>query len=110
MSKDGIAKGIFVSAMMVICGLILGAIIISASWSVVIHERAFHCVDDTGAFLGFMGGLDSCRMHDTLSAGWTWDRIETIRVIHVSVFWVMAFCPLLYLVYNKGFKTHAQLC
>ncbi len=71
----------------------------SASWSFIIHDRAFQCSDDTGAFLGFIGELDSCRIYDTLADGWSWERIETIRRFHVATFWIITSIPVLYVVW-----------
>ena len=112
MNNTAIVKSIFAAGVMIVCGLVLSSFIVSGSWAALIHERAYHCDDGFngffGAFLGFMDSLESCRQYDELSEGWTWDRIETIREYHVAAFWVIALCPLIYMLYSyvrAPFKT-----
>jgi len=92
-----IVKGILVSGVMIVCGLVMSSFIVSASWAIFIHERAYHCRESFsgffGAFLGFMDTLDSCRQCDELTEGWTWGRIECYRKYHVAAFWIIALCP-----------------
>jgi hypothetical protein len=79
-----------------LAGLFLAAVIVSFSWGFTIHEKAFHCQDDTGAFLGFIGGIeDHQQARDVLSPGWTWGKIERVRILHFVAFWILAACPIL---------------
>lgn len=94
MSNRTILGGIAMNVVILIAGFMLATIIVSISWGVMIHEKAFHCSDDTGAMLGFFGDMESHRQaSDKLASGWTWGRIEVIREMHLLAFWLLVIGP-----------------
>jgi hypothetical protein len=53
-----------------------------------VHEKAFHCTDDCG--FGLFTSMNSHQAAgDTLCPGWTWDKIEAVRLVYERVFYAL---------------------
>lgn len=95
-------KRLFLAGFVLLSGFVLACLGVSISWGVTIHETAYHCTDDTGAFLGFLDSHELCKKHDTLNSGWTWDKIEAIRGYHISAFWFIFLAPLILMILSHS--------
>lgn len=53
-----------------------------------VHEKAFHCTDDCG-FDIFTSMTSHRAAGDTLYPGWTWAKIESVRLVYQGVFYIL---------------------
>ena len=72
----------------VLFGAVVSGIVTMISWGVRIEDRAFHCWD-----IGFGSYWTDIDLHksagDTISSGWTWERIKTVRLHYIEAFWLL---------------------
>jgi hypothetical protein len=97
--------------------LILSSLIFTVAWNIRIEGRSFHCTDDVG-FCFFWQDL---HVHeaagDTVSPGWTWEKIGKVKLTYEVAFLAMwAVSGILLFVglrrFHKmvgGFPTHGAL-
>jgi hypothetical protein len=79
---------ILVLAACALFGAVVSGIVTMISWGVRIEDRAFHCWD-----IGFGSYWTDIDLHktagDTISSGWTWEQIETVRIHYLEAFWLL---------------------
>jgi hypothetical protein len=71
-------------------GAVVSTVVTMIAWNIQIEPRLFQCIDSMGLFDNYwtdMGIHQSAG--DTISPGWTWGQLEGIRMIYVTVFWLM---------------------
>ena len=82
----------FRSILLITASVLLGAVIAGTvtmvSWSACIEDKAFHCWD-----IGFGSFWQDIDVHatagDTIAAGWTWERLKTVRLHYLEAFWLL---------------------
>lgn len=72
------------------------------SWGARIEDKAFHCWDI--GFGSYWTDMDShASFGDAISAGWTWEKLETVRLHYIEAFWLLwaAIASFLFWIFNK---------
>lgn len=72
-------------------GLALSYFVTIVAWNLLIEHRAFHCTDDMGFALVAQDIDDHRLAGDTLSPGWTWEKIKAARAIYQAAFLALWF-------------------
>lgn len=74
----------------VLSGAILSTIVTIAAWNVQIEPRAFQCNDSVWPFNEYWTSMESHESAgDTLSPGWTWERLKNVRILYISAFYLI---------------------
>jgi len=72
----------------VLLGAIVSGIITMTTWNIRIEDKAFHCWD-----IGFGSYWTDISSHasagDTISAGWTWEKLRQVRLNYIETFWLL---------------------
>ena len=81
-------KRIIVILVSAIGGLILSTFVVWAGWNGQIECKAYQCNDDIWPFAWYSTDMSYHRdAGDTLSPGWTWEKIEGVgRMYHAGFF------------------------
>ena len=68
--------------------VIFSTLVTTIAWSVQIEPRAFQCNDSCGwPFDNYWTGMDGHKgAGDTISSGWTWEKLEYLRYVYMSAF------------------------
>jgi hypothetical protein len=67
---------------------IVSGIITMVGWGARIEDKAFHCWDI--GFGSYWTDIDShARAGDTISSGWTWKQLESVRLHYIEAFWLL---------------------
>ncbi|MDB6068298.1 MAG: hypothetical protein JWR26_4506 [Pedosphaera sp.] len=76
-----------VSVILLIAGLVFSTVVTWTAWEMKIEGKAFHCTD---AGLGVDEFWTDMRTHqaagDTVSPGWTWEKLERTRIEYELAF------------------------
>lgn len=76
--------------MTAIGGLVLSLVVTWFAWQVLITDKAFHCTDDNVS--GFWLSIETHRgAGDTISPGWTWEKLERVRTEYEVAFFALWF-------------------
>ena len=79
---------ILLLAASVLLGAVISGIVTMFTWGVRIEDRAFHCGD-----IGFGSYWTDIDLHkiagDTISSGWTWEQLKTVRLHYIEAFWLL---------------------
>ena len=83
---------LFRSILLIAASLLLAAIVAGfvtmVTWSACIEGRAFQCWDI--GFGSFWQDIDDhFRSGDTISPGWTWERLKAVRFHYLEAFWLL---------------------
>src|SRR5689334_18955568 len=72
----------------VLLGAIVSGVITMGSWDTRIENKAFHCWDI--GFGSYWTDIDShASAGDTISSGWTWEKLKIVRRDYIVVFWLL---------------------
>jgi hypothetical protein len=85
-------------------GLVVSAAVTMVTWEVRIEDKAFHCTDI--GFGSYWTDMDSHHSAgDSLSPGWTWERLTMVRLHYIEAFWLLwivgAAIPFLFLGFRR---------
>jgi hypothetical protein len=70
--------------------LVVAAIVVWLGWLVQIEGRAFQCNDSTGPVAWPSGDMSLHRQAgDTMSPGWTWEKIEWVGRSYQTAFFLL---------------------
>ena len=82
-------KAIFIFGIVLIGGLLFSLSVTLVPWNIQIEHRAFQCTDDVG-FGSFFEDMDIHRgAGDTVSLGWTWEKLKVAKTVYEIVFFVI---------------------
>jgi hypothetical protein len=78
-------------------GAVLSTVATFAVWNTAIEPRAFHCVDEIGILDSYWCGMDNHKAAgDTVFPGWTWEKLEAVRISFIAAFYFLwAGCALI---------------
>ncbi len=77
--------GIFVTC--ALFGAIASTVITVSAWNVTVESKGFQCTDSMGPLSTYWGDMDThARWGDTLSPGWTWEKLKVARTICIIAF------------------------
>lgn len=73
-----------------VVGAVLSTVITVVFWNLQIDHRAFHCTDSMWPLADYWTDIDShASAGDTVSPGWTWEKIKIVRIIYIVAFYFL---------------------
>ncbi len=71
-------------------GAVLATVVTIAAWNALIEPRAFQCIDTLWPFNDYWVSMNTHALsNDTLSPGWTWEKLEFVRILFIAVFFLL---------------------
>ena len=81
-------RSILLIAASVLLAAVVAGILTMVTWSACIEGRAFQCWDI--GFGSFWQDIDvHFRAGDTISSGWSWERLKVVRFHYLEAFWLL---------------------
>src|SRR4051812_17388785 len=72
-------------------GLVFSIIITVAVWNIQIEGKAFQCNDGPGLGAFWINMVTHRGAGDTVSPGWTWDKLQAVRIDYEIAFYLIWF-------------------
>ena len=86
-------KTLLIFVLFLVCvlgGAMLSTVVTWIAWDIQIEPRAFQCTDDIAPFNNYWTDMDTHESAgDTVSPGWTWEKLKVVRIIYITVFFLL---------------------